>query len=371
APFDMVRALLLSVLLVSGCSSVVGIVEPIAQDDPLPEAAPETVGLDLSYLNRVAHHFETETDHKLHSMLVVRRGVLVLERYYNGFGRDNPHDLRSATKSITSLLTGIAIERGAVSGVETPLMDYLSSAYPDVRDKDGILLHHLLTMSSGLDCDDGDRSTRGQEDRMYRSDDWVAYFLSLQQTHAPGNTTRYCTGGVVALGEAIARGAGQDFATLADDALFGPLGIRNYRWARFDDGRKVDTGGHLLLTPQGMAKVGMLVLNEGRWGTEQVVPAAWIERSVQPRTRINGEPYGYLWWRNTLRYGGPDGEAVDVISARGNGGQTIFVVPEYDLVAVFTAGYYNSSDRQIIYNTFYNAVLTTVPELQAYIPNAP
>ena len=362
----MLRALLLLALIVSGCSSAVGIVEPIAQDEPLPTGTPEAVGLDLTYLDRVSRHFSEEIEHKIHSMLVVRNGLLVFERYYNGFGRDNPHDLRSATKSITSLLTGIAIERGAVAGVDAPLMDYLARAYPDVRDKDEILLRHLLTMSSGLDCDDGDRRTRGQEDRMYRSKDWVEFFLTLEQLYVPGETTRYCTGGVVALGEAIARGAGQDFATFAEDALFSPLGIQNYHWARFDEGRKVDTGGHLLLTPQAMAKVGMLVLQQGQWDGWQVVPAEWIERSIQPHTQINGEPYGYLWWRNTLRYGG---EAVDVISARGNGGQAIFVVPEYDLVAVFTAGYYNSDDTQIIYNTFYNAVLTSVPELQAYIPN--
>ena len=81
--------------------------------------------------------------------------------------------------------------------------------------------------------------------------------------------------------------------------------------------------------------------SKGRWGAEQIVPVWWIERSTRPWTRVRGEPYGYLWWRNTLRYG--DG-AVEVISARGNGGQAILVVPKYDLVAVFTAGYYNSDE---------------------------
>ncbi len=115
-----------------------------------------------------------------------------------------------------------------------------------------------------------------------------------------------------------------------------------------------------------MAKIGILVLDQGRWDAQQVVPAEWVERSVQPVTWVKGEPYGYLWWRNTLRYGD---EAVDVISARGNGGQVVFVVPEYDLVAVFTAGYYNSDDTQIIYNIFYNAVLTSLPEFREYVPN--
>ena len=366
----MQRSFLILALLVSGCFAPVGVVEPIAQDDPLPTGTPEAAGLDLFYLDRVSRHFAEEIDHKIHSMLVVRNGLLVFERYYNGFGPDNPHDTRSVTKSITSLLTGIAIERGAIAGVDAPLMDYLADEYPDVQDKEDISFRHLLTMSSGLDCDDSDRSTRGQEDRMYKSKDWVEYFLSLSRSYAPGDTTRYCTGGVVALGEAIAQGAGQDVAVFADDALLGPLGIRNYRWWRFDDERKVDTGGHMLLTPRAMAKVGMLVLQGGRWDGRQIVPAEWIERSVQPLTQMRGEAYGYLWWRNTLRYGGEDGRAVDVISARGNGGQAIFVVPEYDLVAVFTGGYYNDSDgAQIVYNTFYNAVLTAVPELQKYIPD--
>lgn len=190
---------------------------------------------------------------------------------------------------------------------------------------------------------------------MYRSRDWVQHFLTLARTHTPGEVTRYCTGGVVALGEAIAVATGQDFAAFADEALFAPLGIRNYRWARFDGERKVDTGGHLLLTPRGMAKIGMLILGKGRWNGQQLVSADWIERSLQPRARINDEPYGYLWWRNTSRHGEED---VDVISARGNGGQVIFIVPDRDLVAVFTAGYYNSDETQLIYNIFRNAILT-------------
>lgn len=355
----------LSLTLVAACSSSREIVAPFGSDDPIPSGNAEEAGLDLSYLESVANHLEERGDHQVHSMLVVHDGSLVFERYYNGYGPDNPHDIRSATKSITSLLTGIAIERGAIAGVDTPLMDLLGTGYPEIDDKGDIRLDHLLTMSSGLDCDDSDRSTRGQEDRMYRSGDWVEYFLTLSRPHAPGDVTRYCTGGVVALGEAISAATGRDFAAFADDVLFGPLGIRNVRWARFDEGRKVDTGGHLLITPRGMAKIGMLVLDEGEWRGERLVSADWIARSVQPRTRINGEPYGYLWWRNTLRFGDTE---VDVISARGNGGQVIFIVPEYDLVAVFTAGYYNSDETQLVYNIFRNAVLTTLPELQKYVP---
>ncbi|MGB3542092.1 serine hydrolase domain-containing protein [Rubrivirga sp.] len=349
------------VLLFVGCSSAEDIVGPFAEDSLLPTGMPEDVGLVPTYLEAASRQIAGDDDHELHSMLVVRNGLLVFEEYYNGYGRGNPHDLRSATKSITSLLTGIAIERGAVAGVDAPLMDYLRADYPGIRDKDDILFRHLLTMQGGLDCDDGDRSTRGQEDRMYRAGDWVEYFLSLSRSYAPGDTTLYCTGGVVALGEAIAQGAEQDFATFADDVLFSPLGVQNYQWARFDDGRKVDAGGHLFLTPQAMAKVGMLVLQGGEWDGRHVVSEEWIERSTQPRTEIGSMPYGYLWWSYTAQR---EEKAVDIVFASGNGGQMIFVVPEYDLVAVFTAGYYNSDRARIVFDLFHNTVLRSVSEPQ-------
>ncbi len=360
------RVLLTLALLAAGCSSAEDIVGPLAEDEPLPTGTPEAVGLVPSYLEGVSRQIATEDDHELHSMLVVRDGLLVHEEYFNGYGWANPHDIRSVTKSITSLLTGIAVERGSLAGVDAPLMDYLGTEYPEVRDKDDILLRHLLSMSTGLDCDDGDRSTRGQEDRMYETEDWVGHFLSLSRPYAPGDTTRYCTGGVVALGEAIAQGTGQDLAAFADDALFAPLGIENYRWARFDDGRKVDAGGHLLLTPQAMAKVGMLVLQGGEWNGRQIVSEEWIERSTRPRTEIRGMPYGYLWWSDTLRYGEKE---VGIVWASGNGGQTIFLAPEYDLVAVFTAGYFNSDRSQVVFDLFSNAVLPSVAELQEHLPN--
>ncbi len=356
---------LLLLLSLAACSTTSKIIEPLGEDDPILEATASDVDLDVSYLERVADHFAERDDHELRAIVVARDGKLVFERYFDGYGPHNPHDIRSATKSITSLLTGIAIDRGALEGVDTPMMELLSDSYPDIRDKEDILVRHLLTMSSGLDCDDGDHSTRGQEDRMYKSRDWVDYFLSLSRVNPPGEVTRYCTGGVVVLGEAIAAATGDDFAVFADEMLFSRLGIRNYEWARFDEGRKVDTGGHLRLTPRGMAKIGMLVLDKGKWNGEQIVPADWIEHSIAPSTTIQGEPYGYLWWRSTFRF---EDDAVDVISARGNGGQVIFIVPEYDLVAVFAAGYYNSDDVGVVYNVFRNAVLTTLPELHRHIP---
>lgn len=351
-------------ILLGGCSTGAKIAAPVSTDLSIPTGTPASVGIDSTYLRLMLAQIPADGEHKLHSALVVRNGTLVSETYFNGFTRDNPHDLRSATKSLTALLIGIAIEQGVLDGVDVPMMQSLQASYPDTQDKSDITLRHLLTMSSGLDCHDQDRKTKGQEDRMYKSKDWVRYFLSLSTVYPPGDTTRYCTGGVVALGEVLAQATGKDMADFADQVLFDPLEIDNYAWARFDGDRKVDTGGHLLLTPQGMAKIGMLVSQGGRWNGQQVVPEEWIRLSTQPHTQVGGNPYGFLWWINQVNYGGKE---VEVVTARGNGGQVIFIVPAFDLVTVFTAGYYNSEKAEIPYRLFYNFVLTAVDEMKPFL----
>lgn len=354
-------------LLNVSCSTTDELVEPFGEDSPLPSGSPESVGLISSYLEEASSLIASADDHKLHSMLVVRDGILVFEEYYNGYSRANPHDIRSATKSITSLLTGIALERGYISGVDSSIMNYLRASYPGVQDKDDILIEHLLTMRSGLDCDDSDASTQGQEDRMYRSEDWVEYFLSLSKPYTPGEITRYCTGGVVALGEAIAQSSNTNVTEFADELLFSALGIENYQWARFDNELKVDTGGHLLLTPQAMAKIGMLVYQNGEWDGQQVVSSQWVDQSTRPHTDIDGVPYGYLWWSDNAQIGEKE---VEIVYASGNGGQTIFIVPEYRVVSVFTAGYYNSHESRIVFELFGNGVLPSILELNDYLENS-
>ncbi len=367
-PNRMILGLLLAGLLVSDPSHAKGPLDPFGRDEPLPEAAPSAVGMDASILEQLAQRIATEQKHKLHSVLVARRGRLVFEKYYNRRTRHTPHDIRSATKSITSLLTGIAIERGILPGLDAPVMDVLGDAYPAVEDKDALTFRHLLSMRGGLDCDDRDRQTRGQEDRMYRSRDWVGYFLALSPTDPPGAVGRYCTGGVVTLGEAIAQAAKEDVAAFAARALFDPLGIENVQWARFDGKTKVDTGGHLLITPQAMVKIGMLVLAEGRWAGKQVVPSSWVRLSTSEQAKLEDRPYGFLWWRAPARFAD---KSFDVVMAKGNGGQSIFVVPELDLVAVFTTGYYNSPKAALPDQIFYRTILPAVDEIQAHLSTSP
>jgi CubicO group peptidase (beta-lactamase class C family) len=298
-------------------------------------------------------------EHGLRSALVMRRGRLVLEQYWNGYDQAAQQDLRSATKSITSLLVGIAIDQQLIKGVGEPLSSFLAPVYPTLPSlKRNITLAHLLTMRSGLACNDRDEGSPGQEDKMYRERDWVRFFLELPSLGPPGEAAFYCTGGAVTLGRVIAEAARRPVSTFAEELLFAPLGIQGARWATFDDHRQTDTGGHLALRPRDMMRIGLLVLQRGRWGERQLVSREWIDRSTSEYVRLDGgKPYGYLWWRTRFPH---RGSQVSAVFAGGNGGQYIFVFPELELVAVFTGGNYNSKRAQRPFRLLERYVLPAV-----------
>ena len=310
-------------------------------------ATPAEVDMDGSLLRAAVARLDGERRHGIDSMLVVRRGRLVAERYWNGHDMATLHDLRSATKSVTSLLVGIALDRGLLGDVHDPALPYLARAYPRLAVDPAITLEHLLTMRSGLACDDRDRRSPGHEDRMYRARDWPRFFLELPRSDAPGERTTYCTGGVVALGRIVAEASGQSIAAFASESLFAPLGILTYAWRSFDGRRQIDTGGHLRLRPRAMAKIGQLVLQRGVWDQGEIVSGAWIDASTAVHTRFTDDrrPYGYLWWQVQVvqpRGTAVDARRIDVVYAAGNGGQYIFIAPALDLVVVFTGSNYNS-----------------------------
>jgi CubicO group peptidase (beta-lactamase class C family) len=328
------------------CRSPEPIIRVTAEDsEQLLSVLPSEVETDGELLRHAMSDLPPASEHGLRSMLVMRRGKLVLEAYWNGYDKNAQQDLRSATKSITSLLVGIAIDRKFVKGIAEPLRTYLEPVYPNASAlQQNITLEDLLTMRSGLACNDRDEGSPGQEDRMYRERDWVGYFLHLPTVSPAGQATHYCTGGAVVLGRVISEASKRSVPTFADEFLFGPLGIKGAHWSDFDNHKQTDTGGHLSLRPRDMARIGQLVLQGGTWKGQQVLPRAWIEQSTSEHTRIDGrKPYGYLWWRLLVPY---HDSHVSAIFAGGNGGQYIFVVPELELVTVFTGGNYNSRKAQ-------------------------
>ncbi|MEM9143475.1 MAG: serine hydrolase, partial [Bacteroidota bacterium] len=233
----MKNRVLSSALTLFACTMVCG-QKPFAHsqpkqlDDGWKTVHLKTLGADTALAYRFFNRLEKET-HKIHSILLVKDNKLVLEEYYNGQGIAEPHDLRSATKSIRSLLLGIAIDQGFIGDVDDPISQYLKHPEPtknsDPRKKT-ITLKHLLTMSSGLDCNDLDKKSKGQEDNVYKKKDWIQYTLDLPMVQDPGQVSHYCSMGVVLLAEIISKASGMTIQEFAKHFLFDPLGITRATW---------------------------------------------------------------------------------------------------------------------------------------------
>jgi CubicO group peptidase (beta-lactamase class C family) len=274
----------------------------------------------------------------IHSLLLVKDGRLVLEEYFYGYGPGDAHPVQSVTKSLFSLLLGTAIEKGWIS-LSAKLYDF----FPDLRGqkdwdprKDRITLRDILTMSSGVACDDWEKG-EGCSWAMVDSPDWNRFALGLPVVFEPGSHFAYCGACLSPLVEILERKSGVPLSTFADQTLFKPLGIESPAWWEGPNGSHSPAFG-LSLRPRDMAKIGQMVLQKGKWNGRQVVPKNWIEESTSPQ--VAGLPgkrpdYGYLWWsRNALA----GAKKYRVVMAWGVGGQYIYIVPEAGLVMVLTGG---------------------------------
>jgi CubicO group peptidase (beta-lactamase class C family) len=288
-------------------------------------STPEDQGMDSSRL--IAMLDSVRAQHlDLHSLLVIRHGYIVSETYFASYGQDDLHQLYSCTKSFIATLVGIAFDRGDLTRLDQPVLDFFpgrSFANLDDR-KRAITLEDLLTMRSGLVWQDDDPTIGA----MVRSPDWVQYVLDLPMAQAPGSQFNYCTGCTHVLSAVLQQATGLSARDYAGPNLFEPLGIANLRWDTDRAGMPIGGFG-LQLTPRDMAKLGYLYLHNGSWDGRQIVPAAWVGTATQKHTATDGElGYGYQWWTYPS-YG--------AYTALGLYGQTIFVIPQADLIVVTTA----------------------------------
>jgi CubicO group peptidase (beta-lactamase class C family) len=279
--------------------------------------------------------------------LIISRGAVTLADAAAPTLPAAGRDIRSATKSITALLVGIAIDRGSIASVDTPIVDllpeYADALLTDPR-KARIRVRDLLTMRSGLDCDDWDRASPGHEDRMYRKRDWLAFWAAVPMRDEPGTRFSYCTGNVVALGRIVEIASGQTLSAFAEDALFEPLGIRGAQWATWKGGSRIDSGGHLRISPEGLRRIGQLLLDGGEAGGRRIVSEAWRDAMTSEHVQVPGQSqrYGYLWWLDATT--SPSQPQTRLWMAWGNGGNFLIVVPELDAVVVFSGTRYNRPD---------------------------
>ena len=293
-------------------------------------------------------------DYRRITSVVVAGADPSYEWYAAGFDAETPHNTRSATKTVTSLLVGIAIARGDLPDVRTPVAAYLpigTAGRPDPR-KEQITVEDLLTMSSMLECDDFNAFSTGHEERMYVTESWRDFALALPVRGYPpwvarpeatsyGRTFSYCTAGVVLLGAVLEQATGRPVEEYAAEHLFGPLGISEVGWARTGEGAAM-TGGGLELRSQDLARLGLLSLHGGRHDGRQVVPEAWLAESTRPHVEVDDETtYGYLWWVKTL-----PGRAGPVRShyMSGAGGNRVAVLPGLGTVVVVTSQNFGDPD---------------------------
>ena len=295
-----------------------------------PTATPEEVGLDSKDLADLLESIQTQGD-PVDSVLIARDGRLVLDAYFYPFQAGMRHELRSCTKSVTSMLVGIAIGEGLLPGVERPVVEFFperSLSNLDER-KRALRLEDLLTMSSGLDWEEQTIPYWMQANsfsRMVQSPDPVQFFLDAPMSVDPGTRFSYNTGNSHLLSAILQRATGGSALDFARSRLFGPLAISDVSWAA--DAQGVSFGGALLqMTPRDLAKLGELYRNGGVWEGKRIVPEAWVRDSIQPRVRVSENlRYGYQWWLQ------PSGG----YAARGYGGQLLWVLPELRMVIVMT-----------------------------------
>ncbi|MEP3210417.1 MAG: serine hydrolase [Maribacter sp.] len=302
--------------------------------------------LDTTRISKFFTQLST-AEHKLHSVLLVKSNALLLEEYFDNHSVNLPHDLRSTTKSIRALLMGIAIDQGFIESVNDPITKYLKHPVAkknlDSR-KEQITIKHLLTMSSGLECNDWDRKSKGQEDKVYKKSDWLQYTLDLPMANTPGVVATYCSMGAIMVAEIIAQASGMPIDQFAQEYLFNPLGITNISWGHTSKKEIIPSGKRLYMTSRDMAKIGQLVLNQGKWNNKQIVSQQWIAEATATKTKISGTEYGYFWWNISFKI---NNDLLVAKVATGNGGQYIMVLPELELVAVFTGGAYNSQQDKL------------------------
>lgn len=307
-------------------------------------------------LDSLTSAIKTSRYPRIDAVLISRRGSLVYERYAGRYSADSLHDSRSAFKSITSLLVGIAIDKGFIKSVNQPVYDFFPAYRPfqhwDQR-KAAMTLQDLLKMESGFACEEFN-GTQDCEESMAAAPDWVKFSLDLPMAQAPGMQWAYTSANPMILGGVIAQATHMSIMEFADRYLFKPLGIEHYRWTTDPAGHGM-TAGSFFIRPADMLKIGQLVANHGRWHGQRVVSARWIKEATAPLTPIPNfsfvgsarikaaqpQPtyYGYYWYREHLRTPTINRE---VLFASGNGGQYIMLIESLHLVVVFTGSNYGS-----------------------------
>jgi CubicO group peptidase (beta-lactamase class C family) len=292
----------------------------------------------------------------VHSLLIKQGLKPIYEGYFHGYKQDSLHDTRSAFKSVTSLLVGIAVDKGLIRSLDQKVYELFPEYKPFKNDdprKKMMTIRNLLEMKSGFDCEEFD-GTKDCEDVMSESRDWVKFSLDLPMKCQPGTEWSYTSIAPMILSGVISKVSGMTVMDFAKKYLFAPMGMTDYKWTTDLAGHGM-TAGSFYIKPADMLKLAELVLQQGKWNGKQLISQKWIAESTAGNIPISGFSYvgssrtavaipqqayyGYYWYHELIK---TNAFQHDLLFASGNGGQYIFIIKSLDLAIVFTQGNYGS-----------------------------
>jgi CubicO group peptidase (beta-lactamase class C family) len=351
---------------------------PLEADGEWLTSSPEEAGLDAALLCSLNEKLDKSPEMNVHAVVVVRGGKLVYESYRAGedykwgtklgltaYTPQMQHDVRSVSKSVVSLLFGIALDRKLIASIDEPVLLYFPElAALRTPEKDRVLLRHLLTMTSGLAWDErrAYSDPENSEGKMILSTGPYRFVLEQPVWRKPGEEWNYSGGNTQLLAGVLQRTSGKWLADFAKEALFEPLGITQFEWMKMPANGEVEAASGLRLRPRDMAKIGELVLDKGMWNGRRIISESWIQESTQGRIAhidaVDSLHYGYHWWGDEVKVGD---RQISWITAVGFGGQRIYIVPIFDLVVVITAGLYTSASQDwVSFDIFNKYVLAAI-----------
>jgi CubicO group peptidase (beta-lactamase class C family) len=327
--------------------------KPLQRDDGWPVASLKDVGISQPAMENLIRTILASPDDSVHApnfqgILIARHGKLVLEEYFHGFSADRPHETRSAAKSLAAVLVGAAMNARESIDLSMPVYKTVyGGSLPGDLDarKTRITLRHLLTMSSGLDCNDWDNRTPASEDNMQaqtQDPDWRHFTLTSPMAREPGTLSLYCAGAVNLVGEVLAKATARTDPELFDTLVAKPLQFGRYDMNLAPNG-DVYFGGGMYFLPRDFMKFAQLMLNGSEWNGQRILSQDFVQQAISTETHITdrthgARKYGYLFWINDYFY---KNRKIEGFFLAGNGGQIVMGIPALDLAMAFYGGSYS------------------------------